>query len=85
MSTTTLANVQQYEYKEIMLISKGHRRLQEAFAEGLIQAREAAALEIHRQALNDILHERRTATVVQTVKFRRRYRIPVSAWTEPAA
>lgn len=63
-----------------VLISDGHRRLQEVFGGDLRQAPEARELGIPRQTLNDILKERRGATVAQTVAFRRRYQIPVSAW-----
>lgn len=69
-----------------MLISSGHKRLRAVFDgdEALVQAKEAEALGVARQTLNDILHERRSVTVAQSVAIRRRYRIPVSAWTEPA-
>ncbi|KKL06793.1 hypothetical protein LCGC14_2592470 [marine sediment metagenome] len=66
-----------------MLISEGHRRLQAALAD-LVQAVEARAMGLPRQVVNDILHERRGVTVSQTVLFRARYRIPISAWTVPA-
>lgn len=62
--------------------TEGHSRLLEVFERNdeLVQAREAEALGMPRQHLNDILAGRRGATVAHTIAIRRRYKIPVSAW-----